>query len=496
MQSTLRSHFESLGSLPPLHLAALVSVPVLALVYLATRRKKKQPELRYYENTLEDYTGSTVRDVNSEKIQATITMLEKDLEENYPVDFSVKGQYKQPDLYLGACGVAYYFWRKFKSDPSKKNHLESAQKYLAKIEELYSINTPPTQMTSIFLGIPGFYMTSCLVHKDLGNSKKAAEFYEKFCSHEKFATENTRANEMLYGECGYLLGSLILDKNYKKGAEGQNSDGKSSEVSTRVADHLVEFCRKTWVADWSKKEKKERMSAQFFGSHLNPLVPHFMHMLFENSALKRFFVGMLFRLLLPILPYTGWEFYGIAHGTTGQVYTALHVTKYAEQKSPVIQNTVDFFLENYSAKKIWPVKTGHLGSELVHWCHGAPGFVFFFGKAFEVYQEEKYKKAAEEAGEHVWNFGILKKGPGICHGISGNAYSMLYLYRITKDPKWLHRSLQFADYICTNFKNLRRADTPFSIFEGIPGVILFLEDILRTKTDPNSPRFPVFEDHI
>ena len=35
----------------------------------------------------------------------------------------------------------------------------------------------------------------------------------------------------------------------------------------------------------------------------------------------------------------------------------------------------------------------------------------------------------QEAGELVWKYGLLKKGPGICHGIAGNGYTFLSLRR-------------------------------------------------------------------
>jgi hypothetical protein len=38
-------------------------------------------------------------------------------------------------------------------------------------------------------------------------------------------------------------------------------------------------------------------------------------------------------------------------------------------------------------------------------------------------------ESAEEGGECIWEKGLLLKGYGICHGISGNAYAMLNLYK-------------------------------------------------------------------
>ena len=33
-------------------------------------------------------------------------------------------------------------------------------------------------------------------------------------------------------------------------------------------------------------------------------------------------------------------------------------------------------------------------------------------------KDTKYLKAAEDAAEHIWKFGMLRKGVGLCHGMS------------------------------------------------------------------------------
>ncbi len=67
--------------------------------------------------------------------------------------------------------------------------------------------------------------------------------------------------------------------------------------------------------------------------------------------------------------------------------------------------------------------------QLVHWCHGAAGVVYLFARAYIVFGGDKYLAAAVKCGECVWRKGLLKKGPGICHGISGGGYVFLTLYR-------------------------------------------------------------------
>lgn len=43
-----------------------------------------------------------------------------------------------------------------------------------------------------------------------------------------------------------------------------------------------------------------------------------------------------------------------------------------------------------------------------------------------------YLHAAQRAAELVWQQGMLKKGPGLCHGVAGNAYALLRLWKTTQ----------------------------------------------------------------
>ena len=65
----------------------------------------------------------------------------------------------------------------------------------------------------------------------------------------------------------------------------------------------------------------------------------------------------------------------------------------------------------------------------IHWCHGAPGSVYTLYHAHKVYGDEKCKLALERALDVVWQRGVIKKGLGLCHGIAGNAYAFLLMYR-------------------------------------------------------------------
>jgi hypothetical protein len=70
----------------------------------------------------------------------------------------------------------------------------------------------------------------------------------------------------------------------------------------------------------------------------------------------------------------------------------------------------------------------------------------------------RYKKAALDACDVTWKFGLLHKAPGLCHGAAGNGYAFLCAYRMDGHARHLFRAVQFArfcakwlrDLVCTN----------------------------------------------
>lgn len=59
------------------------------------------------------------------------------------------------------------------------------------------------------------------------------------------------------------------------------------------------------------------------------------------------------------------------------------------------------------------------------------GVVYLFARAYKVWTDGKYLEACVRCGELTWQRGLLKKGPGICHGVAGSGYVFLLLYRLT-----------------------------------------------------------------
>lgn len=165
-----------------------------------------------------------------------------------------------------------------------------------------------------------------------------------------------------------------------------------------------------------------------------------------------------------------------------------------------MRTCVDYFLTLQTANGNFPCAMNELNrsgrirdseDELVHWCHGAPGVIYLMAAAYLRWKDQRYLDSCKRAGDLVWQKGLLRKGPGICHGVAGNGYVFLLMFRLTGDERHLYRAAKFADFLnSSEFQtNARTPDSPYSLYEGIAGTICYLADLI----EPHKAHFP-FQD--
>ncbi|KAK7082421.1 Glutathione S-transferase lancl1 [Halocaridina rubra] len=185
------------------------------------------------------------------------------------------------------------------------------------------------------------------------------------------------------------------------------------------------------------------------------------------------------------------KYIGAAHGIMGILFMLLQVKEYLNDKElqEKIKPTIDYMCSLQFPSGNMPSSLGNKTDRLIHWCHGAPGGVFLFAKAYEVFGNQSYLDQAKKCAECVWERGLLWKGYGLCHGTAGNGYALLYMYQVTKDTEYLYQAAQFARW-CQDYgtHRCRTPDRPMSLFEGLAGTIYFLTDL----TNPESAKFPAF----
>jgi lantibiotic modifying enzyme len=138
----------------------------------------------------------------------------------------------------------------------------------------------------------------------------------------------------------------------------------------------------------------------------------------------------------------------------------------------------------------WPPRDrpdlpGPDGQIRVQWCAGSPGIV----AAAADYLDEDLVVAGAELPWHTGPPG-LDKGPGICHGTSGNGYAFLKAFARTGDERWLERARRFAVHALEQVERLRaqRGRGRYSLWTGDLGVALYAADCVDGRGV-----YPIFE---
>jgi lantibiotic modifying enzyme len=189
----------------------------------------------------------------------------------------------------------------------------------------------------------------------------------------------------------------------------------------------------------------------------------------------------------------GEKYWGAAHGLSGIMHVLLDMDL-TKDDTECVKGTLRYMIQNRFPSGNYPVTEEDKHDRFVHWCHGAPGISLTLAKASQVFPEERFLEAIAEAAEVVWNRGLLKR-VGICHGVSGNAYTFLALFRLTKKKEHLYRAKAFACFLLDRAKQLiadgimHSGDEPYSLFEGQVGMAYLFLDMIN----PLDSRFPGYE---
>jgi lantibiotic modifying enzyme len=219
--------------------------------------------------------------------------------------------------------------------------------------------------------------------------EECLDIYWKLCTHS-IATEST-TNEILYGRAGLLMGATTLARSGR-----DNVSCRGQMIRRLLRDGKDAF------------ESKD---------HSPPLV----------------------------YAWHGKQYIGAAHGYAG-ILAALFAN-WSEVPAIYhndIRKTLDWMLSLITSNVNMPssmtdrfrVRSGK--DQLVHWCHGAPGIIPTLCLAYSVFGETKYLDRARHLAETVWQYGLIRKGWGLCHGAPGNGYAFLALYNTTR---FIHRRM-------------------------------------------------------
>lgn len=399
--------------------------------------------VRYFPNPYDDYKSGGVLELNKDQIIGQVNEIIGNITKRLqPTQKNVEG-----GLYVGVSGVSFMFYYLSKNpllSENKGTYIEKAIEYLSP-----ALETSAGEKTSFLLGDAGTFALAAVLMKEVGNNQfaenvKAYKSLYNYYLNPKFL--KCGGDEFFVGRAGYLAGALWI----------------SREIQTQIFtnEELFKICDMI-IMSGREYSKRHRSPC--------PLMYH----------------------------YYNTEYLGAAHGLSFILQTLLSVPGYLDYNKSAAQDvkaTVQYMSSLQTSEGNWPCCMEEIGMsehKLIHWCHGAPGTIYLMAKAYLVFKDPKFLNACVKAGEVVWQKGLLLKGPGICHGVAGNGYVFLLLYRLTGDDKHLYRAKRFADFLNTDefLRDARLPDNPESLYEGTAGTACFLADILV----PEKAEFP-FQD--
>ncbi|CAH0559452.1 unnamed protein product [Brassicogethes aeneus] len=415
--------------------------------YLRGLIERKMPNLRYFINAYPDYNVNSdgIPDVPREELKLKVNEIINRIVDKVQAIEKNAGD----GLYLGTAGISYMYYHLSKNIIFREEQtdlLGEAVKFLKPAINVATYNTRhPADLPSFVLGNCGIYAVSAAIYEALGDSNTSKLFVQLYqetgrvCREPKFL--NCGSDELFVGRAGYVLGALWLSKVTK--------------TELKLAD-LSEICS-AMVTSGRAYAKQMKSPCPLMYS------------------------------------YYQIEYLGAAHGISSILQALMSVPGFLDAHPDVkddVRSCVDYVLGLQTSEGNFPAATDEigLGADLVHWCHGAGGIVYMMAKAYLTFNDTNYLDSCKLISELIWSKGLLKKGPGICHGVAGNGYVFLLLYRLTMNVKYLHRAICFYRFMETEQfkKDSRVPDYPYSLYEGLAGAACYLADL----GDPMGAFFP------
>jgi lantibiotic modifying enzyme len=406
--------------------------------------------MRHFINPYPDYVNGSQVNIDSLKITRLIESYVRNILQN------INWSGERGDLYVGTSGMSYMFLKLYQSqliEQLNQPSLDNAKIFIEHAKQ--SLRNRSEDAASFLCGNAGIHAVTSIIHLYEGKYQdfhhERNEFMTGYPVCQKLIFNRHGCDEILFGRAGYLSAIYWINQFLPP------DQRISSEVISNICDVIIES-----GIQYSQRNKlKVPMMWECYGDkYLGAAhgISAILHMLLESPLFNGGFIQQL------------------------------------NKKQMLVKATIDEFLLMQSADGNFPSvleDSGKAEHKLVHWCHGAPGAVYLFAKAFIIFKDQKYLDCCLRCGELVWAKGLLRKGPGICHGVAGSGYVFLLLYRLTNDPKHLYRAAKFADFL-TNEEFLREArqpDRPLSLYEGISGTVCFLVDLLQ----PHKASFPFMD---
>jgi len=178
---------------------------------------------------------------------------------------------------------------------------------------------------------------------------------------------------------------------------------------------------------------------------------------------------------------------GPAHGFVGNVYALARGQLLDEDRRAELERRAVASVARHAQRADglaqWPpaITPGTSDEFRTQWCHGAPGIVTSFAAIAP--RDEQLTELLLAGGELTWRAGPLTKGPGLCHGTSGNGYAFLKLFDRTGDELWLDRARAFAMHAAAQVERMRNnhGRGRYTLWTGDLGTALYLQSCISAE---------------
>ena len=389
---------------------------------------------------------------------------------NVQIDSNGKQKYNY-SFYTGSGGNIYLYWRQYlfyKKSPKYLNKFKIALETNLNVLNEIKKNS---YTNSFFMGDSGIYLFCCIYGLETNNDKYFKEYFNKLINLKHLGDKKELELELLYGITGYLYSLLFLKKYLISIKQLKSFVNEEMQLDSLIIVLFYELIKKG-IYFMQKNNWDECLLYPF------PL----------NSNDKYFYLGA-------------------AHGLIGVIYMLLCTIKlypnllsdknYEINKKPL--NLSKFLIKNLNYIKSIQIKNGNFPDDVqgedsgdkVHFCHGCVGAVHLFLLAEELFPKNDFDKIAKKCNNCLWERGLLYKGNGICHGMSGTCYAFMKLYIHSNDNIYLKEagavaSATFDEKIqslVSNYSDPQRKkrgipDTPFSLMEGDGGLLIMYYDLI------------------
>ncbi len=457
---------------------------------------------RYVENDVAPpgSDGEVLSESEREEIRARCAReVERGVHEILETPPKPQGRFRLgQELYAGPLGLAFGLLH-LHERTGEARLLEQAGRYLdVGLESLERSGVPRPEEWLSFHGSGGVSAVAAVVKHRLGDRPARDRHLESYRRVALRAAEPFPTEDLLWGRGGFLFGAAFLRRQL-------GEDSVPDELVRGALERMLEVGRGHARVHAPELTPGPKGIPPLLYMNLNG----FMFECFARSLVgsrsgpARWLAGLgarVFTWSAERQEHLSHRYdIGLVHGLSGNLYLMLHFPDLVERLGAMgeVRASLDCLVHCIDSERgmleLLPSRHSPPGvfTDKVHWCNGTTGAVFLFARAYEVLGDVAYLEAARRAAGHVWRYGLLRKGNGICHGVAGNGYAFLSLHRTTGEEAQLDRALHFAR-ACWSDRVAREQsppDHPWSLYEGRMGTLCFHLDCC----DPARARFPAFE---